>query len=213
MHSHYWHISCCEVVCSNALDVQSSYWSTLVTAAWSYISCRAAEMAAPMRQRRVRDVPAIIPCRELSEVPMGCEVDVLRHNANGSTFRTWCRVVAHIPSSFGSSVVVEVKEEDEDKTYRMQKNQLSLARLEILLLSTHIIHTHRSRSSSAACCGADAPNICNRSRRSGSQPERSARTDGKLSLSTSSRSQVICTILASSLARIYCIVPKAVSHG
>ena len=151
MHSHYWHISCCEVVCSNALDVQSSYWSTLVTAAWSYISCRAAEMAAPMRQRRVRDVPAIIPCRELSEVPMGCEVDVLRHNANGSTFRTWCRVVAHIPSSFGSSVVVEVKEEDEDKTYRMQKNQLSLARLEILLLSTHIIHTHRSRSSSAAC--------------------------------------------------------------
>ena len=63
-------------------------------------------------------------------MPIGCEVDVLRRNEDGSSFRTWCRVVSHITSSFGSSVVIEVKEENGDKTFRMQKYQLSLKRLE-----------------------------------------------------------------------------------
>ena len=49
--------------------------------------------------------------RPLAEMPIGCMVHVPRKKDDGSLFHTWCKVVQHIPSSYGSSVKVEVEGE------------------------------------------------------------------------------------------------------
>ena len=72
--------------------------------------------------------PATQRKRPLSDVPVGHEVNVPRMEDNGTRFWTWCKVVSHVPCSYGDSIVVDIpKQTNQPKEV---DQQISLAKLE-----------------------------------------------------------------------------------